>query len=326
MRSASAPTFAACHGCDLCALACPVWQQTRDFRLTPKGRAKALQGGASPDDLVESVSACLMCGSCEPACPERIDLVAMTLDLRARLAASGRSPLAPLVRDLAPPPARAPGTPARLKTVLLPEARLAADVAGLSSAILRLGGPAHVVVADDAGADIAAALEAGLPVPGERAESFLAPLRGALRVVVCEGFLVRFLRDRLPGVAIRGVGEACLADPAVRRAVRPTDFYVVDARTYHAGWTRLVRLYDALRRESGCEMNLDLQRLALPTGARALPSRHGTGPVRVAEQVRWMFEGRHPKRVVVENLEDGEAIRAHRDVPVVHVAALAAGA
>ena len=40
------PSHASCSGCSLCLLACPVWRQTRDIRLTPHGRAKALQHGA----------------------------------------------------------------------------------------------------------------------------------------------------------------------------------------------------------------------------------------------------------------------------------------
>ena len=39
--------YAACSGCSLCLLVCPVWRRRRDdLRLTPHGRAKALQHGA----------------------------------------------------------------------------------------------------------------------------------------------------------------------------------------------------------------------------------------------------------------------------------------
>jgi ferredoxin len=44
---ASGKGYAACSGCSLCLLVCPVWRATRDIRLTPHGRAKALQHGAS---------------------------------------------------------------------------------------------------------------------------------------------------------------------------------------------------------------------------------------------------------------------------------------
>src|SRR3954466_8279870 len=79
---------AACSGCSLCLLVCPVWRRTHDPRMTPEGRAKALQHGATPQDLALSVASCELCGACEPVCPENIDLVGMTLDLRTRLADS----------------------------------------------------------------------------------------------------------------------------------------------------------------------------------------------------------------------------------------------
>jgi Fe-S oxidoreductase len=74
--------FSSCHGCSLCLLSCPVWRQTRDVRLTPHGRAKALQHGATAADLHASIASCTLCGSCEPACPEEIPLVDMILELR----------------------------------------------------------------------------------------------------------------------------------------------------------------------------------------------------------------------------------------------------
>ncbi len=315
-------TFAACSGCDVCALSCPVWQQTHDLRLTPKGRAMALQGGTPASEMAESLAACTMCGSCVPACPEQIDLVSMTLTLRAELASAGTSPLTSLAAGFSPPPAAGKSSPVHLKTVLLAEERLLADPAILAAAILRLGGPAHVVLAHDIGRDIAASLEAGLPVPPERLERFLDGLRGALRVITTEGFLTRFLKKWLPGTPVRSVGEACLALAETRRALRPTDLYVIEARAYHADRERLVSLYDALRHDTGCDINLDLQRFAVPTAAVSLNSRFGTGPVKIAEQVRWILEGRHPKRVVVENLEDGEAFRSGSGAEVVHVAAI----
>jgi ferredoxin len=317
-------TFAACSGCDVCALACPVWQQTHDLRLTPKGRATALQGGALAAELVESVAACTMCGSCVPACPEKIDLVAMTLSLRAELAAAGNSPLVSLVAGSLAPPLPAPRPDVRLRTVLLAEERLLADASLLAAATLRLGGPARAVVAADTGRDIATALEAGIaPSPG-RIENFLSGLRGAARVVTTEGFLDLFLRKWLPGVPVLSLGEACLSLPDARRELHPGDLFIIEARAYHADRERLVRFYDALRHETGCDLNLDLQRLAIPTGATSLGGRFGSGPVRVAGQVKWILEGRHPKRVVVENLEDGEAFRREGNIPVVHVASLAA--
>ena len=76
---------AACSGCSLCLLVCPVWRCTRDLGMTPHGRAKALQHGASAADIAVSIESCTLCAACEPACPEEIDLVGMMLDLRRQL-------------------------------------------------------------------------------------------------------------------------------------------------------------------------------------------------------------------------------------------------
>ena len=74
--------YAACSGCSLCLLVCPVWRHTHDLRLTPHGRAKALQHGTTVAEIKPSIEACTLCGACEPVCPENIGLVDMLLDLR----------------------------------------------------------------------------------------------------------------------------------------------------------------------------------------------------------------------------------------------------
>lgn len=65
-------TFYDCSGCGLCALVCPTWTQNRAIDLLPWGRAKAVQGGASSEEIKDSLEACVHCGACEPICPEKI--------------------------------------------------------------------------------------------------------------------------------------------------------------------------------------------------------------------------------------------------------------
>src|SRR4051812_9005201 len=77
--------YNSCSGCSLCLLVCPVWRATRDLRMSPHGRAKALQNGASIEQIAASVEACTLCGACEPVCPERINLVEMVIELRTKL-------------------------------------------------------------------------------------------------------------------------------------------------------------------------------------------------------------------------------------------------
>ena len=83
-----------------------------------------------------------------------------------------------------------------------------------------------------------------------------------------------------------------------RRDKVPT---LIEARTYHADHARLVAHYDGLRKETGCAMNLDLQRIAIPACDEA--------------EARWMLKGRRPARIVVENPADRDILRrvAYRD-------------
>ena len=130
-------------------------------------------------------------------------------------------------------------------------------------------------VAEDDGRDLALGLEVGLALPASREKRWLSTLASARRLVVAEGLLHRFLRERLPGATVVGVAEALLDVRTVRAALRPTDLLVFEARGYHADFERLVRVYDRVRRDTGCLTNLDLHRLAISTGAASAQARLG---------------------------------------------------
>ena len=289
---------AACSGCSLCLLVCPVWRETRDPRLSPEGRAKALQHGAPVGELAASAKACRLCGACEPVCPERIDLIGMTLDLRARLAddEAVHAMHSRMKAVESRPPAG--GT-----TVFLPGPALRARPDRLAKISSLLGATA---CADD-GEDIAHAVAAGIDVPGERLQSFLAHLSGAKSIIAEDGLWMRALRAWLPGVRLAGLGEALGKLDSVRRALRRTDLYVIEPRAYHGDYERLVKHYDRLRAERGCAFNLDLQRIAIPA----------------AGQADWILKGRTVERIVVERQDDAEAFAQLGRYPVVHLAELA---
>ena len=274
-----------CSGCGLCLLVCPVWRDSRDVRLTPKGRARAIQHGASRDDLAASTAGCTLCGACEPACPEDLPLVDMVMELR---------------RGDAFPPFSRKATAGR-KDLVLPGAALRGDADRLARTLALLPG---FEMADDDGADILAAMQNGTVLAGERMQGFLAPLRAARRLVVAEGLLLRALRRWLPEVAASGIGEALL--PAVGFKLRAGDFYVIASQAFNQDQSRLIGRYDELRARSGCQMNLDLQRIAMP----------------VAGQARWILEGRQVERIVVEDLAEHAAF-GFAGKPVLHVAELA---
>jgi ferredoxin len=317
--------YASCSGCGLCLLVCPVWRRSRDLDLTPLGRAKALQHGAVAADIAASIQSCTLCAACEPACPEEIGLVAMTLGLRHQLPqpAAIQGLRVRMNEQAARPLAPRPRSPA----VLLPGQALRERRGTLARVATLLGGAANIPLADDDGSDIALALEAGAVVPAPRLERFLRPLRGLKKIVVADGLLLRHLHQWLPRSKITSVGEALSGLAAVRGALRARDLYVIEPRAYHADYQRLVKYYDALRSATGCALNLDLQHIAIPVTGRSLPQRLGgdaaigTGDDSV--HARWILQGRNITRIVVESMEDGAAFEPVSELPVVHLADLA---
>lgn len=303
--------FSACSGCSLCLLVCPVWRRTRDLRFTPHGRAKALQHGVPAAEFADSIESCTLCGACEPACPENIDLVSMVRGLRAQL---------PPVASI---PMRA-GDAANAanyadQNVLLAGKALRENDRARRSTVLLLG----CTIADDDGDDIALALEAGLMIADQRRELFLKPLRTATQLIVADGLLMRALRNWLPQMKISSSGYALSQRGDLRRRLRADDLYVIEARAFHADYDARVRHYDDLRFATGCAMNLDLQRIAIPATARNLRQRFGLEPADDAAQTRWLLQGRKIARIVVEDAGDIAAFKQAGDLPVMHLAELA---
>jgi len=262
-----------------------------------------------------------LCGACEPACPENIALVDMVLDLRRQLPATA------LTRNLnANMQAERPRervTPSATTTALIASGVYFGRPALLARVKALLGSARRIAVACDEGADIALALEIGAEVPPQRIERFLAPLRGHRNIVVADGLLLRSVRTWLPDTQIRGLGEALSSLAPLRRRLGAGDLYVIEPRAYHADHERLVTHYDNLRAETGCAMNLDLQRIAIPAIARNLRQRSGIERVDDAAQMRWLLQGRNIARVVVESEIDRYAFAQLCTLPVVHLADLA---
>jgi heterodisulfide reductase subunit C len=279
-----------CSGCSLCLLVCPAWRETRDVRLTPRGRAKARQHGASAAQVASWLDGCTLCGACEPICPESLPLVDMVMQLRRE------TPSAEVAFRLEP------ARTVSAKTLVLAGRALGADEARRQRT-LALFGEGHALAEDD-GSDLVRALEAGRPIPPARLQAFLEPLRAAKRLIVAEGLLLRALRRWLPKVAAISLGEALSIKPAIREKLRATDLYVIAPRAFHNDHARLVGHYDGLRAAAGCEMNLDLQRIAIP-----------------ASEARWILEGRQVARIVVEDVSDGAAF-SFSEAPVLHLADL----
>ncbi|MDH4190993.1 MAG: hypothetical protein OEW21_12395, partial [Betaproteobacteria bacterium] len=238
------------------------------------------------------------------ACPEKIPLVDMILELRraAPLFATGFS-------DAARNPASG--------TVLLAGAALGGERLQRSARLL------GAVVAADDGADLALALETGTPIPPARLTQFLDGLRAARRLVVGEGLLLRRLKEWLPGIPAESLAAALLRRGALRAKLTHTDLYVIEPRSFHGDHATLVGQYDALQRATGCMTNLDLQRFAVPTTAGIAQRALGLPAIDAAAQARWILAGREVARIVVEDAADLAVFAAVTDRPVLHLADLA---
>jgi ferredoxin len=209
-----------CNGCGVCTLSCPVWRQTHNVTLTLKGRVGALKGGAGVEDLKESLMSCVLCGACGAVCPMGIDTVGMTIKLREMLSVEGESPLVGCLskdeeccHENEPVPGIKgegfflPGRMLRANSSILNRVKTCLENEDISQAI-------------DDGADIGEAIEAGIYPSSERIRNFLAPLKGAKRLIVAEGIMQRHLREWLTGVKVTGLGLALLKREEIRSALR----------------------------------------------------------------------------------------------------------
>jgi heterodisulfide reductase subunit C len=323
--SAAPRDYAACSGCSLCLLVCPMWRSHRDPRFSAEAVAKGLQCGGSAIDLALPLEACSLCGACDPVCPEGIDLPGLIMDLRKKLPWQEMAPSPrPAVLDelyarlrQGAEAAAAESVASRSAPLLLPGPALRAVPALLAQVQALLG----LVIVEDDGADIALALEAGVEIPQARLQRFLDTLRGH-SIVAADGLLLRQLRRWLPGSQRMGLGAALSTRTAVRSNLVAGDLYVIEPRAYHADYERMVAYYDRLQRETGCSLSLDLQRIAVPALAQSLSQKLELKPGAGDAPAKWILQGRKPARIVVESLADLAAFERVCDLPVVHLAEL----
>ncbi|MBW1914206.1 MAG: (Fe-S)-binding protein [Deltaproteobacteria bacterium] len=317
------PGYEACTGCCVCTLPCPVWHQTHDNSLTVHGRARALQGGNTCSDLKESIMACVLCGACEPACPFGIKTVDMTIELRAQLADQNDLPLADQkAAQEIPTPAPDTMTDALHSHIFLPGRVLRADKVLLDKTFQLLNTEGRVSIPSDDGSGLIEMLEAGIQPSPEQKEQFIRPLRKARKLTVTQGLLHRYLRRWLPGTSVTGLGESLLAIKTIQTCIRPADLYIIETRGFHSDFKRLVSVYHRLRGKTGCHMNLDLQRIAIPTGAACLQDQLNMNHIDTAKQVRWIIEGRRIDRIIVESPEDIKPFQDTTKIPVIHISEL----
>jgi ferredoxin len=310
-----------CSGCSLCLLVCPVWRKTRDISQTPHGRAKALQHGGQVGDA--SIESCTLCLACEPVCPEKIDPVGMILELRRKKKLTSASLNPQSVMKV--PTAHSGKSQKSPSTILLPDSALRARAESLVRVAGLLGSVNNVCVGEDDGTDISLLLESSAEISTQRLENFIASLRQHENIIACNGLLLRQLKSWLPKANVIGLGEALSKLSVVRNGLRNTDLYVIETRAYHSDYERLVKHYDRIRIDHGCDFNLDLQRIAIPATARSLSQRLGTKAADDEAQARWLLLGRKITRIVVESIEECASLEKASALPVVYLADLAVG-
>jgi ferredoxin len=306
-------THVQCHGCSLCALVCPVCHQQQDVMRTPHGHAKTLQHNGEVES--EALFSCILCGACIPVCPQDIDLMDMFITLRIKAskgeqhAETNKAVQQRIQNNLQQNKIQNISG----KTVFLANETLRTNKKYLDNIFTLLNENNNLILADDDGADIALALETGIEIPAQRINQFFDPLKQAGKIIVADGLLMRELMNRLPQNRIVSLGHELSSLHAVKTRLCPTDFYIIESRAYHADYDTLLTHYNALQQEQGCMLNLDLHRLAIPTGA------NGVVQIDAEKQSRWILEGWDFERIVVEDINDIAILSRISDKPVVHV-------
>ena len=286
----------ACTGCAICVLPCPVWRDSYDPWLTPLGRARAIQAGADVVEVADSLLACTMCGACDPVCPEQIDVSGAVRQLRLELTQRGANPLAQESKVCAPTIDDSQTVSSR---VLLGGRALEVDTDLMQRIQHALG---DIALAGDDGHDLAWAAEVGELIDETRAETFVAQLMHANEIITIDGMLAVWLREQKPKLPVRGLADILLRDVQRVAALCSNDLLILDARSFHSDYHRMLPLAHRIRIESGCRLNLDLQRVAIP-----------------AAEIEWILQGLDPERIIVENPEDISSLRSQCDQEVVHL-------
>ncbi|HEY5734300.1 MAG TPA: 4Fe-4S dicluster domain-containing protein [Gammaproteobacteria bacterium] len=291
-----------CHGCGLCAMVCPVYQQGGSVMETPHGWAKTLQGN---DELEQDqVFACVLCGACAPLCPQDIDMMQMLIALRQGYDHEG---------ELGEQSYEISGQ--KGKVVLIVDRELAQNPDRIEKALELLGGQ-HVQLALDQGDDISEAMMQGRKVSHGRLHQFLTSLQPVKKIIISDGLLQKLIKDKLPQIPMESLGRNLSSHTGIRNNIGANDYYVIDSQGYHADYARAVIYYDDMQQQTRCILNRDLHRLAIPTGA------HAVAGFDHAAQIRWLMSGSNAQRVIAESLSDYQLLNRHCEQMVVHITEL----
>jgi ferredoxin len=256
-------------------LGCPAYEETSFETLTAKGRNKALQAGLAARDMEDSVWACTLCGYCDAICPKGVENVEIVLKLRRDL--NGAAPAA----------SRAASRPLVLGCTL--RERAPELIPSILEFLRRIGRPADP---EPDGCCGALDVEAGRALRGR------APAG-----VVCDPVCMeRHDADFLGALAMSHLDRFLL---------KPPFYYFAPHRLVNGDHARYYPLYDALRRATGCETNLDLNRLARSTSAGSLQGLTGKDGRDVKAAVERLLRHSKAERVITCSPADYLAFRRY---------------
>ena len=266
--------FGDCVGCGLCILGCPAYEETGFDVLTARGRNKALQSGLAAEDMVEPIWACTLCGYCDAVCPTHVHNVDIVLKLR---------------RDLAGEVvASAPASRALVLGCTIRE-RAPHLIPSIAEFLRRIGKPADLSVESCCGS---------LDVEAGRA----MPARVKAGVVADPICFEQYDAEFLGVLAMQHLDLFELKAPF---------YYFAPHRIVNRDHARVYPLYDALRRSSGCDMNLDLNRLARSTSAGSVQGLSGENARDIAAAVGRLLEHSKAERVITCSPADYLAFKTY---------------
>ncbi|MEP6918608.1 MAG: (Fe-S)-binding protein [Acidobacteriota bacterium] len=285
--------FGDCIGCGLCILGCPAYEETGFDVLTARGRNRGLQAGLAAADLKESVWACTLCGYCDAICPSDVANVDIVLHLRRELFEAAGGPVH--AGRHAPLPTASRGGPAtrdnRDALVIGCTIRDRAPhlIASIQEFLARIG---RTVEPPADGCCGALEVEAG----------------GARRVKVKAGVVA-------DPVCLEQYDAEFLGTLAMQHLdlfdLEPPFYYYAPHRLINRDHARIYPLYDRLRTEFGCDMNLDLNRLARSTSAGSLQGLSGRDARDIPGAVARLLAHSTAERIVTCSPADYLAFKAY---------------
>ena len=276
--------FGECIGCGLCILGCPAYEETGLDVLAARGRNKALQAGLAAEEMVEPIWACTLCGYCDAICPTHVHNVDIVLKLR---------------RDLAPRLGESPRS-GQAGAALVPESRALVLgctireraphlIPSIVEFLRRIGKPAGLSAESCCGSlDV----EAGLAMPA-RVKA------GVVSDPIC---FEQYDAEFLGVLAMQHLDLFELKTPF---------YYFAPHRIVNRDHARVYPLYDALRRQYGCDMNLDLNRLARSTSAGSVQGLSGKNARDISAAVGRLLEHSKAERIITCSPADYLAFKTY---------------